>query len=506
MSSSLTLLVLSTISSARAADYTADGIDDLVIGVPAEADIGGVALAGAVQVLRGSSAGLIPVGNAFIHQGTAGVAGSNEAAEYFGTALGAGDIDGDGTDDLIVGAPGALIRSNHSGMVWRLELAATATTLTVASSQVVSQTARDSDEGDLFGEAITVADFDGDGYDDVVVGIPGEDIGTALDAGAVRYVPGSPTGLDSAAEQIYNQDRPGMADTAETSDEFGSALAAGDFDADGFADLAIGVPYEDWSGTDEGSVQVMYGSALGPVAVSPDDELWTAGEGSAVGVRQPGNRCGSALTVGDFDGDGYDDLAIGCDEYDFAGAPRAGAVLLVYGSAAGLDDSELWSRGAPAVIGDPEEDDGFGAALTAGDYDGDGYDDLAVGVPDQDIASVIPDGGIVQVLFGSSTGLTGVGNIELAQDPAHSVAGTPGTGERWGFSVASGDYNDDGLDDLVVGAPFDSEAGAYQAGVVNVFYGSTRGPSKRDDEWFHQNLPGIPDSAGSYDWFGFSVR
>jgi hypothetical protein len=501
---SLALLALS-FPSARAADYTGDGIDDLVVGVPFEQDIGGIAQPGGVEVIRGSAAGLVSTGDAFIHQNTPGVAGMDEPNEHFGKALGAGDVDGDGIDDLIIGAPDELIGSDHSGMVWRLDMTATATALTVVRSELVSQSAGETDSGDRFGEAITAADFDGDGYDDVVVGIPGQDIGSAFDAGAIRYVRGSSTGLTTAGAQYYHQDRPGVADSAESGDAFGSTLAAGDFDADGYADLAVGVPLEDWSGAAEGAVHLMYGSASGPGVASPNDELWTAGEASAAGELQDANNCGRALAVGDFDADGYDDLAIGCPGYDVPGLTQVGAVLLVYGSAAGLDTSELWTEDTPGVDGDPDQLGQLGAALTAGDYDGDGYDDLAMAAPGHEGTTGVEGAGIVHVLLGASTGLSDVDDLVLSQDPLNVVFGTPTMYEYWGFSMTSGDYDGDGRDELVVGSEFDMDVADY-AGSVNVFPGSARGPSTNGDQWWHQDRPGIADSAEVLDQFGYSLR
>jgi hypothetical protein len=509
MSSPMALLALATLQTSRAADYTGDGVDDLVVGVPYEADISGVLQPGAIEVIRGSTSGLTTAGDAFIHQNTAGVTGSNEANEYFGNAIGAGDVDGDGTDDLIVGAPAELARGVHCGSVFRLELATTRSSLSVTSSQAYSQDSTgisDSAElGDIFGQAIAVADFDNDGYDDVVVGIPGEDVGTIANAGAVEYLPGSASGLTTSGQLFYHQDSSGMTGTAEADDLFGWELAAGDFDADGFADLAIAVPTEDWSGTNEGSVHVMYGSSIGPGVTSPNDELWSAGEGSAAGTSDDENLCGSAVAVGDFDSDGYADLAIGCPGYDVGTATQAGAVLIVYGSASGLDDSELWSQDSSGVTGSAEDDDRFGLELTSGDYDGDGYADLAISAPTESYSGFVQNG-VVHVLMGSSTGITDSGDVLLAQDTGILVGGSPADYEDWGSALTSGDYDDDGRDDLAVGSPYDMDGGATRAGVVNVFYGSASGPSTTGDQLFHQNVVNIDDTSESSDWFGYSLR
>jgi hypothetical protein len=506
MPSVITLLVLST--TAQSADYTGDGIDDLVVGMY-EADIGGVSTPGAIEVIRGSATGLTSTGDAFIHQDKPGVVGRNDNQDFFGSALGAGDVDGDGKDDVIVGGPYETIGGDHVGAIWRLELRATPSAISVARSESFSQRTPGvpgtPDEGDSFGSAVAVADFDGDGYDDVVVGIPYETVGTIGNAGAVQYLRGSRTGLTTTGQIAYDQAATDVTGSAETSDHFGRTLAAGDFDADGYADLAIGIPGENWSGVEEGAVQVMYGTATGPGVVSPDDELWTAGEGGAAGTLQDYNVCGNALAVGDFDGDGYDDLAIGCDGYDVGGATGAGAVLLVYGSAAGLDDSALWSQDTPGVIGGAEDADRFGETLSAGDYDGDGYDDLAVAAPDEDYGS-FTDNGVVHVLFGSSTGVTDVNNALLSQDTGSVVFGAPQDYDNWGEALTSGDYDADGVDDLVVSGRLDSDPGVTQAGQINVFYGSLFGPSTASDQWFHQDTPGIADTAEAFDWFGYTLR
>jgi hypothetical protein len=505
MQSAVTLLVL--FPSARAADYTGDGIDDLVVGVPFEQDIGGVMSPGAIEVIRGSTSGLTTTGDAFIHQNTMGVPDSNQDNEDFGFALAACDADGNGTDEIIVGAPeGDVGTLPYAGSVWRLGMTPTRLSLRVSVAQQITQDTTGvyglAETDDYFGMALTCADFDDDGYDDVVVGIPGEETGSDYGAGGIEYFRGSATGLTTTGQLYYDQDSSGIAGLAETGDSFGSRLAAGDFDDDGYADLAIGILGEDWTGTDEGAVQVMYGSSIGP---STDDEIWTAGEGTAAGTLQDDNICGSALAVGDHDADGYDDLAIGCQGYTIGSASHAGAVLLLYGSSAGLDDSELWSQDSSGVIGLAEDYDEFGTILTSGDYDDDGYDDLVIAAPDEDYGAYIDDG-VVQVLFGSSGGITDAGNLFLAQDAGSTVGGTPADNEYWGTGLTSGDYDVDGYDDLAVGSPHDDDGGATEAGVVNVFYGSSTGPSTTGDQLFSQDTVGIEDSSEASDLFGYSLR
>jgi hypothetical protein len=140
------------------------------------------------------------------------------------------------------------------------------------------------------------ADFNHDGFADLAVGVPAEDVGGMIDAGAVNVLYGSATGLSGAGSQYFTQDTPGVGSSAEASDEFGLALAAGDFNHDGFADLAVGVPGEDVGATtDAGAVNVLYGSAGG--LSSAGSQLFTQ-DTQGVGSSPEGfDRFGSVLAA-----------------------------------------------------------------------------------------------------------------------------------------------------------------------------------------------------------------
>ena len=210
------------------------------------------------------------------------------------------------------------------------------------------------------------ADFNGDGFDDLVVGVSGEDVGGIVNAGAVNVIYGSSVGLSSSGNQIWHQDSLDILDTAKLFDAFGSALAAGDFNGDGFDDLAVGVPGEDIMGiVSAGAVNVIYGSSVG--LSSTGNQIWHQDSLDILDTAELFDAFGSALAAGDFNGDGFDDLAVGVPDEDIGdiGDIDAGAVNVLYGSAAGLSstDNQIWRQGSPDIRNTAETNDSFGNAV-----------------------------------------------------------------------------------------------------------------------------------------------
>jgi disulfide bond formation protein DsbB len=174
---------------------------------------------------------------------------------------------------------------------------------------------------------------------------------------------GSAAGLAAAGNQLWSQDSPGIAGAAEDFDFFGDTLAAGDFNGDSTADLAIAAPGEnDFAGV----VHVLYGSA--PGLVGAGSQLWSQDNPGVAGTAEGGDELGLALTAGDLNGDGQSDLAIGAPAESFSGLQSAGVVHVLYGSAAGLvaAGSQLWSQDSPGIANGAEDFDFFGDSLAAG--------------------------------------------------------------------------------------------------------------------------------------------
>lgn len=402
--------------SVTVGDFNGDCFADAAVGVPFD-DVAGVVDAGSVHVFYGSPLGLAV--DEVWHQDSAGVVGTAAAGDRFGHALGSGDFNGDGYADLAIGIPykdlGALVDTGSVSILY-----GSATGLSATGSQLWNQNTGTIQEGsesdDRFGWAVAAGDFNGDGFDELVAGAPNEDVGGAADAGVVHVIYGSLDGLSELGNQMWVEDNAAIPDVSEAGDLFGFALAAGDFDADGREDLAIGVPLEDLGAVvDAGSVTVLLGTSTGLLAGGA--QVWNQDTAGILDVAEPSDVFGRALEVGDFDRDGYLDLVVGAPYEDLGAINSAGALHVLRGSAAGLTEvgDALWHQDSAGIGEVAEAGDTFAYRLRAGDYDGDGFSDLAVGVPGESVGPA-PNAGAAHLLRGSGGGLGAAGQQLWHQD------------------------------------------------------------------------------------------
>jgi hypothetical protein len=393
-------------------------------------------------------------------------------------------------------------------------------------------------------------DFNGDGYDDLAIGVPGESVSGKLEAGAVHVLYGSNSGLVAAGSQFFREGVGAIPGVPETSDHFGTALASGDFDNDGYADLAIGVPGEDvvvnsTNVQESGIVVILHGSPTGLHATQPNlIEGVDRGDGA-------GALFGSSLAVDDWlnphktgavGHDGLADLAVGAPGADVvnvfsgqrftavndkvatkdihgpdssrfgaslaSGAFEAGNLELAIGSpdadgGAGAVTLERWpatrvlKQGDGTVDGAKESGDGFGTALAAGDLNGDKWDELVVGVPHEDVSSTA-DAGIFQVLWTNSSGAIVSGPFYTEEAAGGSVE----AGDQFGQSVAVGGIGPKGAQAVAVGAPLEDFAAA-DVGTVGVFRRTTG--TALSGSFLFQGIGKVDGTQEKADKFGWAL-
>ncbi len=463
------------LSLSSAGDVNGDGIDDLLLGTS-------VGVAGSVHAAKayviygrtGSDRSAVSLDNlnaadGFIIQARA----SRNSAEMHVSA--AGDVNGDGLGDLILGAPYGEVRTGGGGEAYVIYGRAGASRGTITLADLAQRDGfilRAAAPGDMAGRSVAGAgDVNGDGLDDIVIGANAAD-GAGSAAGAAYVIYGQPGAARPALDLSNLNVASGFAvQGAAASDLLGISVAvAGDLNGDHIDDMIFGAPGNDQDGTGAGRAYVVYGkvgAARGPLDLA---ELAMA-DGFILQGDDADDLTGICVAVaGDVNGDGQADIIIGA-----AGAGATGRAYLIYGQAGAargpIDLSHLSASDGFIIIGAQIGGQLGMSVSSAGDVNGDGLADVIIGAPNGTSAGS-SGVGKAYVIFGqqgSTRGTIDLQNVLAAEGLIISAA--LGFDDAGAALAGAGDFNGDGLSDVMIGAPL-SDTGATDAGAVWVVYGT----------------------------------
>jgi len=473
---------------ASAGDVNGDGYADVLISAPHYyRNEGPFGSTGSVFVFHGSASG---ISSGYSLNAATRLAGDtayspggnpNVPGQFGYSAAGAGDVNGDGYDDVIVANPAQAAPYEGGGAAW-VFLGSPAGIPSGRFDTAAAQLAPDQhwificppNCGEDYPPALGVSvagagDVNGDGFDDVIAGAPGYNYdGLTVDSGAAFIY----TGSDALYAQTPGQGRVvARLESDQDSARIGYSVAnAGDVNHDGYDDVIVGAPYYDAGQTNEGAAFVFLGRAP-TIASGSAAAAATQLESDVAGA----NLGESVAGAGDVDGDGFDDVIVGDPNYG------SGAAFVFVGSASGVADGNPASAATrlfavPSEVCPDPATTGFGVSVAgAGDVNDDGFGDVIVGAPWYPQASPCtpvagpPEPGAAFVFNGSASGIADANPTSAA---ARLISPVP----AWfGDSVAgAGDVNRDGYSDVIVGAPYYTDTESDE-GAAFIFLGGAQG-------------------------------
>ena len=436
------------ISVANAGDVNGDGYGDVIIGSALYSN--GQSFEGGAFLYHGGAAG-IPNGSI----GTANAAfESNQAIAGFGCAVaGAGDVNGDGYSDVLVGARDYDVASTAGAaflFVGSPSGTGNGTPATAFAVLTPNQTS-------LFGASLGAAgDIDGDGFADLVVGASNYSNGESGEGAAYLYLGGA-EGVRSGNPATAN----GSIQSNQVGARIGWSVAgAGDVNGDSYADVIVGAPSYDAGQINEGAAFVFHGGPAGIQSGNP------AMANTTLQSDQSGSEFGAAVSgAGDVNSDGYADVIVGADSYDYA-FEQEGAAFVFHGGPSGVLSGNPTT--ANAILQSGQGSSFLGADVAgAGDVNGDGFADVIVGAREYEAGQM--NEGAVFVFHGGPSGIAS-GNVSTANS---TIESDQATAEMYNVAGA-GDVNGDGYADVIIGARRYDDGPDY-AGAAFIFHGGPSG-------------------------------
>lgn len=467
------LIVSHTLTIAQPYDFDGDGHAGLVSGID-QATVSGEDWAGYVSVVPGSVHGPVRADGYILSQSSPGVPGSSEEHDRFGAQVASADLNADGYAELVVAAGGESGTHPWGGRItimWGSASGLDGGTIVASPGAYVG----------MGGVDLEIADVTGDGHLDIVGGGEGDeespitvaagphrpsgsepaefvrgatsftwmsDLATGdFDGDGRTDVAASYSGLERSYTRLLRGTENGLEHADGWYDEtIGSALAAGDLDGDGADDLVYGVARDGYVDSDTwepeypvpggtgGTLRVLFGSPEGPAGDREPLDLSqeTPGvPGGGAGQGEQEDRFGEGLAIGDANGDGHPDLAVGAPGEDVGGAGEAGAVTMLYGTTdgPGTAGARSFHQGTDGISGTNEDDDWLGESVRLRDVVGEGQADVITGVAGEDAGST-PDVGRMLTLPGGESGVStrgaeayGANRIGLPAPHAHLFLG-----------------------------------------------------------------------------------
>ena len=390
-----------------------------------------------------------------------------------GDAVASGDVNGDGYDDVIIGAWAAGPEGrNQAGETYVIFGSGSPPTTIDLCTQLPDILIFGDDEGDRSGRVVASGDINGDGYDDIIISAPWASLGGRTYAGKTYVIfgesfPSTPYTIDletqSADISIYG---------ADYKDYSGYAVASGDVNGDGFDDIIIGAHGADPgdpSRANAGETYVIFGFSI-PWTVIID--LSTTPADITVCGDNDGDVSGYSLASGDVNGDLYDDVIIGAHYADPPGGTDAGKTYVIYGSSSPDSKIDLSTESADITVCGAAAEDYSGLAVASGNVNGDEYDDIIIGAAYADPPGGT-DAGESYVVFGNDFSPPVVIDLNDVPSPADIIVYGDDADDISGRSVASGNINGDCYMDIIIGAPCADPLVGEKAGETYVIFGSS---------------------------------